>query len=198
VDCELIRADFPAQPVDALTALAFVTAGVLLAARRRGTGPVVYGLLLAAVGTASFLMHGVVLNGAVESIAVISLALWVVLWVTLGATRRTLWTWVGVTAGLGTLLSIAPDSRHVVTAIVTGVAVVLLVRLRSRRLWAALGLAGGAVTVYALSRIGGPWCVPSSPLQGHGLWHLMMAVVLWMVGGDLATRANSGQLTADS
>ncbi|MFZ0493654.1 MAG: hypothetical protein WAM81_10720 [Acidimicrobiia bacterium] len=192
MDCELIRADFPAQPVDALTALAFVVTGALLATRRRGTGPVVYGLSLVAVGTTSFLLHGMGLDGAVESVAVVSLASWVVLWATLGATSRTVWTWAGVTAGLGTLLSIAPDSRHVVTAIVAGVAVVLLVRLRSRKLWAALGLTAGAVVVYALSRTGGPWCVPSSPLQGHGLWHLMMAAVLWMVGDDLATRANSG------
>jgi len=189
VDCELIRAGFPAQPIDAFTALAFVVAGMLLVTRRRG--PALYGVLLVAVGMTSFLLHGVGLDGVAESVAVVSLASWVVLWVTLGATSRTVWTWAGVTAGLGTLLLIAPDSRHVVTAIVAGVAVVLLVRLRSRRLWGALALAGGAVVVYGLSSAGGPWCVPSSPLQGHGIWHLMIAAALWMVGDELATQADS-------
>ncbi len=47
---------------------------------------------------------------------------------------------------------------------------------------AALGIFSGALVVYALSRTGGPWCDPVSPIQGHGLWHLMAAVALAFAG----------------
>ena len=190
VDCELIRTGFPAQPADALTALAFVVAGVHLATRRRGTGPLVYGLSLAAVGASSFMMHGVGLGGVVESIAVMSLALWITLWAGLGPTRRAVWVWTGMTVVAGTLIWLVPDVRHIATGVAVAAAVLLLVRLPSRRLWIAFGLAAGAAAVYLLSRAGGPWCVPSSPLQGHGLWHLMLATALWLVGDALARSAS--------
>ena len=196
MDCELIRTGFPAQPADTLTALAFVVAGAHLATRRRGTGPVVYGLLLAAVGATSFMMHGVGLDGLVESIAVISLALWIALWAGPGPTRSAVRVCAGATVAAGMLVWLAPDARHIATGVALGAGVLLLIRLRSSQLWIAFGVAAGAAAVYLLSRAGGPWCVPSSPLQGHGLWHLMMATALWLVGDALAARPASRQRTA--
>jgi hypothetical protein len=188
VDCEFIRVGFPSQPVNALTALAFVGAGVLLATRRRGTGPVVYGLVLAAVGMTSFLMHGMGLDAAAESVAVVSLALWVALWMALGASRKTVCAWAIATAVGAALIAVAPDVRHTTTAVAAAAAALVLVRFQDRKTWIAFTVVAGAAAVYVLSRTGGPWCVSSSPLQGHGLWHLMMAVALWLVGDALADR----------
>jgi hypothetical protein len=54
-DCELIRVDgLLAQPVNALSALAFVAVGVWLVVRRRS----LLGVLTVAVGIGSFLFHG--------------------------------------------------------------------------------------------------------------------------------------------
>lgn len=187
MDCELVRAGFPGQPVNTITAVAFVIAGALLMARR-GTGPAIYGVSLAAIGITSFLLHGIGLDGSIESVAVMALTLWVATWIARGATRSAFWMWIGVTLLLGMLALLVPDARHVVTAAVAAMAAVLLVRLRNPNVYLGLALAGVAVGVYLLTRTGGPWCDPASLLQGHGFWHLLMAVALWVIGDALATK----------
>jgi len=39
-----------------------------------------------------------------------------------------------------------------------------------------------ALLVWQLSKTGGLLCFPESKIQGHALWHVMIAVVLWEIG----------------
>lgn len=187
MDCELVRAGFPSQPVNAVTALSFVVAGVLLISRRK-TGPALYGLSLAGIGVTSFLLHGIGLDGSVESIAVVALATWVIVWITAATAGRGVWVWIGGTALLGATLSFFNDTRNVVTAVASAAAAVLLIRTKTPRISLGIALSVIGAGVYVLARSGGPWCDPTSLFQGHGLWHLMMATALWIIGDGLARK----------
>lgn len=57
-DCEAIHTGLLAQPVNALTSLAYVGVGAWLLWRGRGTGSLLYGLAVVAVGIGSFDYHG--------------------------------------------------------------------------------------------------------------------------------------------
>jgi hypothetical protein len=190
VDCELIRSSFPAQPVATLTALGFVVAGILVMVRRRGMGPLVFGILLVGVGAASFLLHGFGWSGTIESLAVIALASWTAAWGAFPPSRFMFLAWAFVASATGVLVILDPSTRHAATAIpIAAAALILALYARtSRKLRLAFALLAAAIAVYVLSRTGGPWCVPSSPLQGHGLWHLLSAAALWLVGESLAYR----------
>jgi len=43
-----------------------------------------------------------------------------------------------------------------------------------------MALMAVAVTVFAVSRTGGPLCHPESLLQGHAFWHGLSAAALWV------------------
>lgn len=66
-------------------------------------------------------------------------------------------------------------------AFLIGLLVRALWLLRRKPPWAAIGLLAGARVIWASSRTGGPWCDPSSLLQGHAAWHILAAIGCWMV-----------------
>lgn len=186
-DCELIRAGFPAQPVAAYTAIGFVLVGIWTMWRHRSVGPFVFGVTLIGIGVTSFQLHGWAgtQTGALESVAVIASVSWLALWVATHPDRRTVWIWLSAMAAASLVIGIAPVARHALTAaaiIALGVAMARSPLHRDRRMHAAIVIFLGALVVYVLSRTGGPWCDPASPIQGHGLWHLMAALALGLAG----------------
>jgi len=187
-DCELIRLTFPAQPVAAFTALAFVVAGVWTIGRRRTTGPLVFGLSLVVLGATSFWFHAEAgaPASAAESLAVIATMAWLAVWASSRPDVRAVWVWLATVAAAGLVIGIAPATRHGLTAAAIAAFAVGAIRnprlRRDRRMATALGIFSGALVVYVLSRTGGPWCDPASPIQGHGLWHLLSALALVFVG----------------
>lgn len=66
-------------------------------------------------------------------------------------------------------------------AFLIGLLVRALWLLRRKPPWAAIGLLAGARVIWASSRTGGPWCDPSSLLQGHAAWHILAAIGCWMM-----------------
>ncbi len=148
-DCERIRDGRLAQPVNALTSLAFVAAAGVVLARTRGRdrdrrGEVLaYGTILALVGFGSVAFHGPQPPGA-----------------------RAMHDWpIPVLLGLAVGTPVIRRIRGQVP---------LPGWSRSRgALLAATGAAAGLA--YAGGRTGAPTCDPDSPLQLHGAWHVLSA-----------------------
>jgi hypothetical protein len=158
-DCERIRDGWLAQPVNALTSLAFVgAAGVVLThtwgpARDRRGEVLTYSTMLALVGAGSVAFHGPQPPGAramhdVPIPLLLGLALGTPL-VRRGRGRTPLPGW-------------------------------------SRRQGATLaGTAVAAGLAYAGGRTGAPTCDPDSPLQLHGVWHVLCAAGFVLVADIL-------------
>lgn len=184
-DCELIRAGFPAQPVAAFTAIGFVLAGIWTIWRHRSIGPAVFAATLVGVGATSFALHGWPQDGRTESVAVIAMLGWLALWAATPTRASTLWGWTAGVAAVGLIVALAPVVRHGLTTAAIAAVVIVLARTglwRDPRVLTAIAVFVAAVPVYALSRTGGPWCDPASLLQGHGVWHLMAATSLGVIG----------------
>ena len=180
-DCELIGSGLLDQPVNALTSLAFVAVAILLWRRP------VLAWLAAATGVGSFLYHGT--GGSIGVWAHNVTIVWLIVglaferWPRLVAvlaivTGTGLWMWPGVT-GVAVLTS----------ALLAAVALAVRRELNSRRGVLAVMIVVAAVAIYSLSRTGGPLCAPQSWLQGHGLWHMLVAgaLLVW-------ARSRSGEI----
>lgn len=148
-DCERIREGWLAQPVNALTSLAFVgSAAVVLArtwqpARDRRGEALAYSTVLALVGAGSVAFHGPQPPGAK---AMHDLPIPV-------------------------LLALAAG-----TPLARGARGHVPLPGWSRRRGAALAaIAAVAGLAYAGGRTGAPTCDPDSPLQLHGAWHVLAA-----------------------
>lgn len=194
-DCETIHAGLLAQPVDALSALGFVGAGVWVAARATDRDRRWYGVLLASVGASSLLFHASAQpwTAPIESATVVALATWLgaSTGARLGRTGRL--GWIAGAATATALMVAFPASRHVVTGLAIGFAAVQLFRSpHRRRALPGLGLLAAGLLVYASSSTGGPLCFPDSPLQGHAVWHLLAAAGLTSLGSMVGAGATSG------
>jgi hypothetical protein len=56
---------------------------------------------------------------------------------------------------------------------------------RLRRRYVPMLVGGGvAAATYRASRSGGPLCRPDSLVQGHGIWHVLTALMLWWWGRE--------------
>ena len=157
-DCEAIAQGFLAQPVAAVSSLAFIGAAGWLSRRRPASGTEraaagVYAGLVALVGAGSVAYHGPqgpaaqVLHDAP-----------IVLVLAMGAAVPVL------RAARGR----APFAPHAGTpARIAGAALV------------------AGLTAYALGRTGSPACDPTSLVQPHAAWHALMAVALGAWGAAL-------------
>ncbi|HWC66701.1 MAG TPA: hypothetical protein VG478_01430 [Acidimicrobiales bacterium] len=199
MDCEAIGTGFLAQPVNALSSLAYVGAALwVVAAARRVRGRVTADVatvagLVAAEGLGSLLFHGpgdaashwlhdVTLVGALTSVVATDTAL---------ATDRdpgaaVVPTWV-LTAGAAGLLAVAPGATNAVAAVAGGAALTAAVfagiRRRAGRRWrvASAVCLGTGVVLDLLGRTDGAWCRPESSWQPHAGWHVLTATAfaLW-------------------
>ncbi len=195
-DCEAITAGFFGQPINSLSSLGLVVAGVWLAQTLRPgrDQPLAWAYigLLVANGLGSMLYHGPgwPWTRFVHDLPIASTALLVALLLAVGS-RRAFLPWAVGTGILAVAVAINPDvaiPATVVFAVAVGVmAVVRLVKYRKiSGQWkletAALGALAVGAAFTVLGRTGQPLCEPDSFFQPHGLWHLLMAVSLTLLG----------------
>ena len=191
--CERLGPDFWAEPVNALTNLAFVLAAAIMWRRSFGLGRVLC-VVLAAIGVGSFLFHTFAQRWA--GIAdVLPILIYVLLYIF--AAHRDfwglrLWPAVGLTAlffpyaaltvplfglipGLGATAGYAP-----VPLLIAIHAVLLRHRAPATARGLAIGVAILLVSMTART-LDGPTC-GLLPFGTHFLWHLLNAAMLgWMI-----------------
>jgi hypothetical protein len=199
-DCELLRDATLAQPVNALTSLAYVVTGaVVIATARRRHRPfvsaTVFGSCLIAVGIGSALFHGPQPAGSrlLHDLPIIVTVLFVLVHdldvVRPGRVRP--WpTFAAAVAAATILTAAAPAVATAVTGVGVAAIVILEVVIARRRRagprdgrdgrlgWVVFVLAAVAATTWVLGRSAGPACDPDAIFQFHGLWHVLSAVVL--------------------
>ena len=176
VDCEAIRPELLGQPVNSLSSLAFVVAGVWLM-RRSGSRWVALGLI--ATGVGSFLFHGPLAPGG-EWIHDVTLA-WL-LAVVLVEIRG--WPPSIHLFGLAALVVAFGLFPIVADPTMAGMASIVVVSVladdRSARTLLQLASLGAFALLGRLGATGGALCDSASLFQLHALWHIgAAAVVTW-------------------
>ena len=185
-DCEADSGRWLAQPVNALSSLASLAAGVIVW-RRAGSDPALraFAVAVAANGVGGLAYHG---PGGRFGVWLHDAAL---VW-TLGsvaaidagrlAGRRPSWLPGAVSGAVGaTALAVRPASSGAVQAAVAAAVAAGEAAVGVRRIGPVLGpaaLLAVAATVHARSRTGCAWCRPDSVVQGHALWHLLSSAAL--------------------
>ena len=182
-DCESIGGGLLRQPVNSITTLAFVAAGLWIVTRRPDRRWV--GIALMATGIGSLLFHGPMPAGA-EWAHDVTLA-WLLLVVAGTGTGWEKPTHIPGLLVIGVLFALLPAIADPVAVGITVIAVVVRIRLdRSSHTWGALALLAVSGIVGRLGATGWPLCDPSSIFQTHGLWHVASAaaVAWWATGTD--------------
>lgn len=176
-DCEHISAAFLSQPVNALSSLAFVVAGVLIA---RQPGRRLFGAAVASIGVGSFVAHGPRWPGS-DWMHDVTIAWVLVLIAAEGAPR---WVTASASVLVAVLLAVAPAANNPLLVVLAVVAIgrPVLRRRREVRVLASFTVLGIGAAIGTLSRTGWPWCDPEALLQGHAVWHLLAAAALLMWG----------------
>lgn len=194
-DCELIGDEWLAQPVNALTSLAYVAVGaaIVVAATSRSADrkrSMVFAVCLAAIGVGSVLFHGPQPAGSqlLHDLPILLTLAFIVAHdlrivvpaigddlVAFGASVPVL---VLVTALPGPAGNVAAGVLLVAAAVLE----VLVVRRgerdgRRRSRLVAVGLVALAAGSWLLGRTGSPACDPDGLFQFHGLWHVLSALV---------------------
>lgn len=170
-DCERIVSGWVSQPINTVTALAFVAGGLSLAVSRRP----LQGAVLAMVGVGSFTFHGPMPPWG-EWLHDASLLAAVGLIILSGSPAT---SWVVLLAAMAGGLALSPASDPAAVALTVVAVGSVAIRGRQRAL-APLTIAGLGALVGRLAATGGPWCNPDTIWQGHGLWHLAAALALWL------------------
>ena len=199
-DCEYIVEGWLAQPVNAMSSLAFVLAGIWvpLAIRTRsgrsGMLGSAFGSSLALVGIGSLAFHGPggTLAGWLHDASITALLI-LILTTELG--RRVAWSARLVVTSSSAITAILMviewiwtgfgDALNAPLAFFAVLAVLgpeigrrgfrpMSERNRGRLMGAAL--VGTGAIVMVLSRTGGPFCAPEALLQGHAMWHVLAAL----------------------
>ena len=164
-DCEQAVAGLLTQPINALSSLAFIPAGVLtVVAGMRATGLLrvqIAGFAgaLIAVGLGSFAYHGpqpAWAGRAHDGSIILALVSAILLTATAGGRRKRIWR-----TGLGRL---------------------------------SAALVAAALAAYAAGRTGSPLCDPDSWIQLHAMWHVLAAgsalALAWAAAAAHADRRN--------
>lgn len=176
-DCERMVGRILGQPVNSVTTMAFVVAGIVVATRRPQRSWIGVGLV--ATGAGSFLFHGPMPAGSGWAHDV-TLA-WLILMVAGSLTRWERATaWPGLVA-LGGVFAVGPGLADPIAVVLTVAALFLLLRTDSPAVRGPVILLAVSAVVGRLGATGWPLCRPDSLLQPHGLWHLgaATAVVWW-------------------
>ena len=176
-DCELIGAGFLGQPVNAVTSIGFVIAGLVVASRRPDRRWL--GIALVATGVGSFLFHGPMPPGN-EWAHDVTIA-WLLAVVAASGTRAEKYSRLPALAVLGVGFALAPSWGDPIAVALTIVAVVSVLRGRNYRALLPLLLLALVAIYGRLGATSGPLCDPESVFQPHGVWHLgsALAVTWW-------------------
>ncbi len=199
------------QPVNALSSLAFVLAGIGIAAVGRGSSPgqrllgASFAVALVFVGLGSLAFHGPTGPPADWAHdASISTVLLLILITELGSWRGwdARWVvvgWLSTASAIGAVEGPWASVADRLNAVLALAAVVAVVGPRwassHHRPWdqergaipAAIAFLVVGAIVMLLSRTGGPLCLPDSPLQGHALWHVLAASGLGLFARSVST-----------
>jgi len=215
-DCELIHAgDFLAQPVNALTSLAYVAVGIWVITRCKARpelgrfSPVVFGLVLVAVGIGSVAFHGPRPVGARFlhdfPIALALLFIVAVDLIRLGVVgeRTAFRISLAVAAIVAMVTAAAPDIALLLSVpLIAGVVIaeVMVYRRVERKLPGSrgilvrrstmVGVIAAAGLLNVLGRTDGALCDPESIVQLHGSWHMLTAVVFGLWAAVVFQRAS--------
>lgn len=208
--CEAVSGGTLAQPVNSVTSLAFVVAGVAAWLRRTDVGPrtverrliIGLGLVLVVLGVSSFLYHAT-LSYAGQVVDIAGMYLLGTLLATGALVRRRLLHpgvavvgYVVVNALLAVIQYVAPDTRRILFAVVLmpGIFLELAPSVRTRAIEISLGCIGLGYVLWLLDSWG-TWCDSESIWQGHGAWHILGAAAAYLLVdhyrrsvGGLATR----------
>ena len=180
---------------DTLTSLAYLAAGVFVAARSHAFGrarrlrALALGSTIALNGVGSFAYHGWPAPGTnwLHDVALVAV-LGALIAIDLGRFRdwseeKVVSLLAGLTAAGGAVLVVTPDGTNVLTAALAGVAVSfeVVTAVRAHRAGGtafprrpALWVAGAALVAASLGNVAGRLGL----LQGHGVWHVGGAVFM--------------------
>lgn len=190
-DCEVLGQGFWGQPVNSVTSLAFVVAGVAIlnANRSRDRHRLTYGLLAVATGVGSFIFHGPAPSWSepVHDLPLVAILAFVAVDAASDVAGRRLpaaW-WVVPTLVVVTVAELVGTGRSAIQGVAGVVAIgASLLRYRARpqtrrTIVVALVILGTGALIGTLSRTGAILCDADSIVQGHGVWHVLAAVAIW-------------------
>ncbi|MGI5244983.1 hypothetical protein [Dactylosporangium sp. CA-139066] len=192
--CERLGPGLWAEPLNAVSNLAFLIASALLLVRFRRDGPRALPILLGVVGLCSLSFHTFAdgVTAALDSLSILVFVLVaIVLLVRHGFGVPASPAWLAVPAfivasgAVDAALLLAGPRYTLGGYLPAGLALaVFAVALRSRRLLLATGVFAVSLTLRTLDE---PLC-GSLPIGTHWLWHCLNAVVLYLVALDIADR----------
>lgn len=185
VDCEALRQGILRQPVNALTSLALVVAGLWLL--RRG-GARWVGLALIATGIGSFLFHGPLAPEG-EWIHDVTLA-WLLSVVLVEQLRLPAFIHLSGLGAFAAGFALLPATADwIMAGLAVAIVIALVARSPTRGTWLQLLLLATVAALGRLGATGGPWCSETSLLQLHGVWHIgaAAAVTWWAIEKDRTT-----------
>lgn len=213
--CEPLSDGFWHEPVSAVSSLAFVVAGAVIAIGvRRGwlhrwvgraddltTSPAVlgYAALVAGIGVGSVVQHGPnpVWADLAHDLPLLGTLVFIIsdAVADLTGSTRSWWWWALPTAAMVPLLHLAPHAGDLAQGGVAAVAVVLSLERARRRPslrraigWTVALLAAGGV-VEIVSSPGWPLCYADGWRYGHAVWHVCIATGLTVLGAVMGQRA---------
>lgn len=190
-DCEAVGAGFFGQPINTLTTLGFVAAGIIVIVQRQDMRWIGIGLVSTGIG--SFLFHGPMPPGN-EWAHDVSLA-WLVTMIAGWGTRWERASRLPALAVIGAVVAVFPVIADPLAGLMTVVAVIsLLVKDHSAATVGPLLLLASLAVFGRLGATGGPLCNPDSLLQPHALWHLgsALAVTWWAMGAGTTRSVRVG------
>jgi hypothetical protein len=180
-DCEAIGAGFLGQPINTLTTLGFVVAGIIVIVGRQDMRWIGIGLVSTGIG--SFLFHGPMPPGN-EWAHDVSLA-WLLAMIAGWGTRWERVSRLPALVVIGAVVVLVPMIADPFAGVMAVVAVMsILLRDRSAATVGPLLLLASVAVFGRLGATGGPLCNPDSLLQPHAVWHLgsALAVTWWALG----------------
>jgi hypothetical protein len=192
--CERLGPGIWAEPLNALTNLAFLVAALLLLRRHAPPSLRVLPVLLACVGLASLAFHTLAtrLTGALDSAFIAVFVLYhVVVFAHHYLHLRWSLAWlaapvfVAFAVVVGLLVRVGPG-----TYLPALLALLVLAPLSGRDWGWFAGAAGVFAVSLTLRTLDEPWC-GSVPIGTHFLWHVLNAVTLWLVSEAVIRRARA-------
>lgn len=177
-DCETVGGDGIRQPINALSSLGLVAVGSMILLQTKRASLRLFGAAVVAAGAASFLSHAAVRDWShtLDSLGVKAVVLFAVIFPV--ARSRPVWAPFTVALAVVWALELAwPATTRplLVVLVVAAVIANLGPRLPRRALQLATATLLIATVAWWLGRSASPLCDPSSILQPHALWHLLVA-----------------------
>jgi hypothetical protein len=196
-DCERIGTGVLAQPVNAISSLAFALFGLIVLVSIRSQDKterenrIIFGILMILTGVGSVLFHGPQ-GSASHFLHDVTILLTMTAVVTMNLAGLVEWTERRVIAILATVgiavsavLLIWPASTNIVAGLALVALVIQDIALHrsgsiNRRWWIAAVVAMGVALLFFVAGRTGSWlCDSASLFQGHALWHILAATALW-------------------